>query len=155
MTLRPDNKSFLCRASRPSVTLTHDLTLISTSQSVLTARAPSPRGHGVQAKTSSRQSGTPSPTYIHAPERTPMAICCRSNLLRSSTRLRQIISDPTFVGLFGEPKPHPKGERQSIFGMDDELKVAPKGIDKNHKYALSMWLACSLLMCLPTETLTY
>jgi hypothetical protein len=35
---------------------------------------------------------------------------------------------------FGEPKPHPKGESQNIFGRDDELKVAPKGIGKDHKW---------------------
>ncbi|CAL1710098.1 unnamed protein product [Somion occarium] len=58
----------------------------------------------------------------------------RNNILRSSRRLREIISDPTFVGLFGEPKPHPKGLRRNIFGMEDELKVAPKGIDKNHNF---------------------
>ena len=53
--------------------------------------------------------------------------------MRSSTRFRRIISDETFVGLFGEAKPHPKGGRQNIFGRDDELKTAPKGVDKNHK----------------------
>ncbi|THH26404.1 hypothetical protein EUX98_g7784 [Antrodiella citrinella] len=57
----------------------------------------------------------------------------RNNLLRSSTRFRKIISDPKFVKLFGAAKPHPKGLRQNIFGMDDTLKVAPKGIDKTHK----------------------
>ena len=31
-------------------------------------------------------------------------------------------------------KPHPKGTRQNIFGGEDELKVAPKGVDKTHKY---------------------
>ncbi|KAJ7628657.1 hypothetical protein FB45DRAFT_918896 [Roridomyces roridus] len=53
----------------------------------------------------------------------------RSNILRSPTRLRQIISNPVFVGHFGEPKP---GERRNIFGREDELKVAPKGIAKDH-----------------------
>jgi len=57
----------------------------------------------------------------------------RNNLLRSSTRFRKIISAPDFVELFGEAKPHPKGIHQNIFGMDDTLKVAPKGIDKTHK----------------------
>lgn len=56
----------------------------------------------------------------------------RSNLLRSSARLRRIISAPEFVSLFGEAKPHPEYE-QNIFGRSDALKVAPKGIDKNHK----------------------
>jgi len=57
----------------------------------------------------------------------------RSNIQRNSRRLRTIISSPEFVRFFGEAKPHPEGERQNIFGMDDELKVAPKGIPKDHK----------------------
>ncbi|KAI0752617.1 hypothetical protein C8Q80DRAFT_1147298 [Daedaleopsis nitida] len=57
----------------------------------------------------------------------------RSNLQRSSRRLRQIISAPEFEALFGSAHPHPKGARQNIFGMEDELKVAPKGVDKTHK----------------------
>ncbi|KAF5328297.1 hypothetical protein D9758_017989 [Tetrapyrgos nigripes] len=56
----------------------------------------------------------------------------RSNLLRSSARLRRVISHPDFVKFFGEPKPDPKGDRQNIFGGEDELKVAPKGVDKGH-----------------------
>ncbi|THG92901.1 hypothetical protein EW145_g8541 [Phellinidium pouzarii] len=46
--------------------------------------------------------------------------------MRSSRRIRQLISAPAFVELFGEAKPHPKGQHRNIFGMDDELKVAPK-----------------------------
>ncbi|KAH7928987.1 hypothetical protein BV22DRAFT_1102698 [Leucogyrophana mollusca] len=57
----------------------------------------------------------------------------RSHIQRSSRRLRDIISGPDFVAYFGEPRPHPRGQRQNVFGHDDELKVAPKGIDKNHK----------------------
>ncbi|KAI8989033.1 hypothetical protein BD414DRAFT_485771 [Trametes punicea] len=57
----------------------------------------------------------------------------RNNLLRSSRRLRRIISAPEFEALFGPARPHPKGARQNIFGFEDELKVAPKGIDKTHK----------------------
>ena len=57
----------------------------------------------------------------------------RNNLLRSSTRLRSVISSPEFVALFGKAKPHPKVERQNVWGMHDELKVAQKGVDKNHK----------------------
>ncbi|KAI0791466.1 hypothetical protein BC629DRAFT_1509731 [Irpex lacteus] len=59
----------------------------------------------------------------------------RNNLLhspRAARRLRGIISAEEFVGLFGEAKRHPKGERQNVWGMGDELKVAPKGVDKNH-----------------------
>ncbi|KAH9903292.1 hypothetical protein C8Q73DRAFT_674059 [Cubamyces lactineus] len=57
----------------------------------------------------------------------------RNNLLRSTRRLRRIISAPEFEALFGPAKPHPKGIRQNVFGFEDELKVAPKGVDKNHK----------------------
>ncbi|THU97551.1 hypothetical protein K435DRAFT_857497 [Dendrothele bispora CBS 962.96] len=57
----------------------------------------------------------------------------RSNILRSSRRLRQVISAPDFVKFFGPSKPKGNGERQNIFGMEDELKVAPKGVDKDHK----------------------
>ncbi|PCH36828.1 hypothetical protein WOLCODRAFT_92144 [Wolfiporia cocos MD-104 SS10] len=56
----------------------------------------------------------------------------RSNLLRSSARLRRIIAAPEFVRFFGEPRPRPGGARQSLFGREDELKVAPKGVDKTH-----------------------
>jgi hypothetical protein len=51
--------------------------------------------------------------------------------------LRQIIAEPSFVKLFGQPKPlATKGKerkRQNIFGAEDELKVAPTGVDKNHR----------------------
>ncbi|KIJ18766.1 hypothetical protein PAXINDRAFT_167306 [Paxillus involutus ATCC 200175] len=57
----------------------------------------------------------------------------RNHISHSSDRLREIISAPEFVSYFGEPRPHPKGKRQNIFGADDELKTAPKGIEKNHK----------------------
>ena len=58
---------------------------------------------------------------------------CRNNLLHSSRRLRQTISAPDFVELFGKGEPHSKGKRQNVFGAEDELKVAPKGVDKTHK----------------------
>ncbi|KAJ7481716.1 hypothetical protein FB451DRAFT_1394349 [Mycena latifolia] len=54
----------------------------------------------------------------------------RLNIQRDPTRLRQIISAPAFVKYFGEAK---AGAKRNIFGMDDELKVAPKGIAKTHK----------------------
>ncbi|KAJ7216515.1 hypothetical protein GGX14DRAFT_441721 [Mycena pura] len=57
----------------------------------------------------------------------------RSNILRDSTRLRRIISDATFVKYCGEPKP---GARRNIFGREDELKVAPKGVDKAHPFVI-------------------
>ncbi|KAI9569596.1 hypothetical protein HD554DRAFT_2204369 [Boletus coccyginus] len=57
----------------------------------------------------------------------------RDHIKHSSDRLREIISEPEFVAHFGEPRPHPKGKRQNIFGAEDELKTAPKGVDKNHE----------------------
>ncbi|KAJ6618734.1 hypothetical protein B0H10DRAFT_1227199 [Mycena sp. CBHHK59/15] len=56
----------------------------------------------------------------------------RSNIQRDSTRLRQVISAPAFVKYFGKPESHPEGGRRNIFGRDDELKVAPKGVAKTH-----------------------
>ncbi|PBK86992.1 hypothetical protein ARMGADRAFT_1017025 [Armillaria gallica] len=53
----------------------------------------------------------------------------RTNIKHNSSQLRDIISSPEFVKYFGEPKP---GKRNNIFGRDDELKVAPKGVDKDH-----------------------
>jgi len=46
--------------------------------------------------------------------------------------LRNVISAPEFVKLFGEAKPLPNGGRRNIFGHPDQLKVAPKGVDKTH-----------------------
>jgi uncharacterized protein (DUF2461 family) len=46
--------------------------------------------------------------------------------------LRAAISAPAFVAMFGAPQPKPKGGRQSVFGHSDQLKVAPKGVDKAH-----------------------
>ncbi|KAG8213879.1 hypothetical protein J3R82DRAFT_10623 [Butyriboletus roseoflavus] len=57
----------------------------------------------------------------------------RNHIKHSSDRLREIISEPEFVAEFGEPRPHPKGNRQNVFGAEGELKTAPKGVDKNHK----------------------
>lgn len=57
----------------------------------------------------------------------------RNHILHSPDRLREILSDPEFVTNFGEPRPHPEGKRRSVFGREDELKTAPKGIDKHHK----------------------
>ncbi|KAF8581204.1 hypothetical protein K439DRAFT_1647958 [Ramaria rubella] len=57
----------------------------------------------------------------------------RHHIVHNPSRLRNVISDPEFVKFFGEPSPHPKRERQNVFGQEDELKVAPKGVDKNHK----------------------
>ncbi|RXW21897.1 hypothetical protein EST38_g3980 [Candolleomyces aberdarensis] len=57
----------------------------------------------------------------------------RTNLQRNSKPFRRVISSPEFVKFFGKAQPHPKGERQNIFGFEDELKVAPKGVPKDHK----------------------
>ncbi|PBK58714.1 hypothetical protein ARMSODRAFT_967514 [Armillaria solidipes] len=65
----------------------------------------------------------------------------RSNIRCNSSQLRDIISSPEFVKYFGEPKP---GKRNSIFGRDDELKVAPKGVDKDHPYG---FIDIDLLKC--------
>ncbi|GMK54461.1 hypothetical protein CspeluHIS016_0110470 [Cutaneotrichosporon spelunceum] len=45
---------------------------------------------------------------------------------------RDAISRPQFVALFGAAEPGENGRRQNVFGHDDELKTAPKGIDKTH-----------------------
>lgn len=59
----------------------------------------------------------------------------RQNIIRNPQTLRDEISRPKFVELFGPPKLHAKGKRQNVFGHDDALKVAPKleGVDKTHK----------------------
>jgi len=59
----------------------------------------------------------------------------RSHIQRNPSRLRQIINAPLFVKNFGPAKPTSKGKggRQNIFGRDDELKTAPKGVAKDHK----------------------
>ncbi|KAL7410252.1 hypothetical protein BDY24DRAFT_444228 [Mrakia frigida] len=86
----------------------------------------------------------------------------RAFILNSPKRLRKILSAPEFVAEFGEPKPFadakkkPKKKkkaadssdedeeeaedhdapsarrRRSVFGGEDALKVAPKGISKDH-----------------------
>lgn len=47
--------------------------------------------------------------------------------------LRAVIGAAPFVKLFGKPQPRPDKKRQNIFGHSDELKVAPKGIGKDHR----------------------
>lgn len=61
-----------------------------------------------------------------------------ANILHDPSPLRQSISSPEFQRLFGNPSPHPKGHRQNIFGNQDQLKTAPKGIDKNHAYVATL-----------------
>lgn len=67
------------------------------------------------------------------PERQDLANI-RASILRSPARLRAVIADPVFVKYFGKPEPHSEGKKQSIFGGEDQLKVAPKGVDKDHPY---------------------
>ncbi|KAI1786360.1 hypothetical protein LXA43DRAFT_898111 [Ganoderma leucocontextum] len=55
----------------------------------------------------------------------------RSNLQRSSRRFPQTISNPEFEALFGRAQPN--GRRQNILGAEDELKIAPQGVNKTHK----------------------
>ncbi|KAH9974159.1 hypothetical protein BGW80DRAFT_206040 [Lactifluus volemus] len=57
----------------------------------------------------------------------------RSHIQRNPSRLRRTINAPLFVKNFGSANPVSKGRRRNIFGRDDELKTAPKGIDKDHK----------------------
>ncbi|KAL0572077.1 hypothetical protein V5O48_009895 [Marasmius crinis-equi] len=57
-----------------------------------------------------------------------------TNLMRNSQPLRDIITSPDFVKYFGEAKAQPNGQRSNIFGAEDELKVAPKGVDKEHEH---------------------
>lgn len=48
-------------------------------------------------------------------------------------RLKQILSSKKFVRTFGAPKPDPKkGAQGSLWGSRDQLKSAPKGVDKSH-----------------------
>lgn len=55
----------------------------------------------------------------------------RTHIKRNPLPLREAISDPTFVSLFG-PATWSKDKRQNIFGAEDQLKVAPKGVAKDH-----------------------
>jgi uncharacterized protein (TIGR02453 family) len=57
----------------------------------------------------------------------------RHSITTEPQAFRDEISKPAFVKLFGPAKPGPKGARQNVFGNDDALKVAPKGVDKEHK----------------------
>ncbi|WVR08496.1 hypothetical protein IAU60_005551 [Kwoniella sp. DSM 27419] len=56
----------------------------------------------------------------------------RHHLTTNPQQFRDVIEEPQFVELFGEAK-EKKGKRQNVFGNDDALKVAPKGVDKDHK----------------------
>jgi hypothetical protein len=76
----------------------------------------------------------------------------RHNIQRNPSRLKNIIASKEFVKYFGEAKQHPKGERQNIYGREDALKVAPKGIDKNHPEIellkqRSLVVSCRYVLC--------
>ncbi|KAF8965786.1 hypothetical protein BDZ97DRAFT_1811025 [Flammula alnicola] len=55
-----------------------------------------------------------------------------ANIQRNSRRLRNVISAPSLSNSLANRTP-PKGEPQNIFGFEDELKVAPKGVMKDDK----------------------
>ncbi|KZT59965.1 hypothetical protein CALCODRAFT_515678 [Calocera cornea HHB12733] len=57
----------------------------------------------------------------------------RHHIKHDPSRLRDIISSKSFTKHFGPSKPDPKGRRQNVFGREDELKTAPKGVEKDHK----------------------
>lgn len=70
---------------------------------------------------------------------------CRNNIIHSSKRLRRIISAPEFVRYFGAAKPQSQDGRNNIFGRDDELKMAPKGVAKDHPCVIRLWLRPGLV----------
>ncbi|KAI5476164.1 hypothetical protein MNV49_000382 [Pseudohyphozyma bogoriensis] len=63
----------------------------------------------------------------------PDLLTLRQSILADPKPLRKVLSEPTFVKYFGEPKAV-KGKRSSVFGQEDELKNAPKleGVTKEH-----------------------
>jgi hypothetical protein len=107
-------------------------------QSSLVTRALLLRVHGVLLRMNSRLSGGYRLCVVS------MVFSCfpilnRNHLLRSTPAaktLHTILASEAFTTHFGPPHPHPQGDRQSVFGHEDELKVAPKGVDKNHKYVV-------------------
>lgn len=71
-----------------------------------------------------------------APEKDDLSVI-RHHLINRPKLLKEVISEPNFVKMFGPPKKdgRGKGKRCSLWGGEDELKVAPKmpGVDKTHK----------------------
>jgi len=55
----------------------------------------------------------------------------RRSIHANPAPLREIISGSVFESLFGKAKAE-KGKRSNIFGHEDELKTAPKSVDKTH-----------------------
>jgi Conserved hypothetical protein (DUF2461) len=62
----------------------------------------------------------------------------RHSIKANPAPLREIISGPIFESLFGKAKAE-KGKRSNIFGHEDELKTAPKGVDKTHPCVLLLF----------------
>jgi len=62
----------------------------------------------------------------------------RHSIRANPVPLRELISDPIFESLFGKAKAE-KGKRSNIFGHEDELKTAPKGVDKTHPCVLLLF----------------
>nr|KIR45255.1 hypothetical protein I312_05588 [Cryptococcus bacillisporus CA1280] len=70
---------------------------------------------------------------IWAPDKNQTASIRHQTLTEEGrTRFRQVIEEKEFVRWFGEAK-EKNGERRNVFGHDDALKVAPKGVDKAHR----------------------
>ncbi|TYJ52282.1 hypothetical protein B9479_007125 [Cryptococcus floricola] len=59
----------------------------------------------------------------------------RHEFVTNPERFRKVIGEEEFEKSFGKATPPGKGEdqRRSVYGRDDQLKVAPKGVDKGHK----------------------
>jgi uncharacterized protein (DUF2461 family) len=72
----------------------------------------------------------------------------RSRLLApgGANQLKAAIGSKSFQKLFGPAEPHPEGKRQNIFGHPDSLKVAPKGVDKNHELIAFLKLRSFVVM---------
>jgi uncharacterized protein (DUF2461 family) len=69
---------------------------------------------------------------VWCPAKTEMQTI-RHHLLNTPERFREVIGSEAFVDMFGPASPGKKGERRNVFGHEDALKVAPKGVDKGHK----------------------
>ncbi|KAI9633604.1 uncharacterized protein MKK02DRAFT_28411 [Dioszegia hungarica] len=69
---------------------------------------------------------------VWCPAKTEMQTI-RHHLLNTPERFRDVIGSEAFVDMFGPASPGKKGERRNVFGHEDALKVAPKGVDKGHK----------------------
>ena len=98
-------------------------------------------GPGARARMSSKALGA---SYLVSP---PLHLShnFRHSIKANPAPLRELITDPIFESLFGKAKAE-KGKRSNIFGHEDELKTAPKGVEKTHPYVLSPFDILSLLI---------